>query len=113
MPRRELDTVDSQDYPIQHLEHMALLASSLKNLPAQILHHQYSYESFGSWALALRIKGVRLRLSFDGKESAYAIERSTARKLPDSWSERCWLNIATGEAFPLSELLAAVLEAAA
>jgi hypothetical protein len=105
--------VDSQDYPIQHLESMTLLASELKNLPAQILQHQYSYESFGSWAIVLRAKGVRLRIAFDGKESAYSIERSHARKPPDSWSEPRWLEVPGGETFPLSALVAAVMEAAA
>jgi len=105
--------MDAQDYPIRHFEHMTLLASSLKSLSAQVIEHQYHYDSFGSWLIVLRTKGVRLRLSFDGKESAYSIERSDARKPPDTWVERRWLDLPSGDSFPLPSLVASVVEAAA
>ena len=105
--------MDSQDYPIQHFERMALLTSSLRSLPAELLHHQYSYETFGSWAIVLRIQGLRLRLSFDGRDSAYSIERSQSRNLPDLWGEARWLDLSRGDPFPISEMVAALIEAAA
>ncbi len=104
--------MDEQDYPIQHFQHMTLLASSLKSLPAEIVEHRYDYESFGSWFIVLRTKGVRLRLAFDGKDSVYSIERSQARKRPDTWTEPRWLDLPAGDSFPVSALVAAVVEAA-
>ncbi len=58
------------------------LAYALKALPAQILEHEYSYESFGSWYLVFRHKGCVGRLVFDGHESELVLQKSKDRKTP-------------------------------
>jgi hypothetical protein len=78
--------MDDQDYSISHFEQMVRLAIALKALPAQVLDHSYSYESFGSWTTTLRLGGHPLRLLFDGKEREYRLEESTARRAPYSWN---------------------------
>ena len=104
--------MEAQEYPVQHFEQMARLAESLKELPAQIQEHSYSYESFGSWTVIARLKGVRLRVSFDGRDSVYSVERSESRKPPDRWGAASRLSAPGDEAFPLSAIVAAVVDSA-
>src|SRR5262245_45924260 len=78
--------MDPQDYPIRHFQEMERLGTVLKSLPAQVLNHDYCYESFGSWSMTIRYKGCHLRLIFDGKEREYRLEKSATRKPPYSWS---------------------------
>jgi hypothetical protein len=80
--------VDAQDYPIRHFEEMLALSKMLKALPAQVLEHHYSYQSFGSWQATIRCKGIGYRLSFDGKEGLIALERSESRKPPSLLERR-------------------------
>ena len=65
---------------------MDRLAITLKGLPAQVLDHDYSYESFGSWSMTIRYKGCALRLTFDGKEREYRLEKSMTPRAPYSWN---------------------------
>ena len=74
--------MEAQDYPIAHFEGVARLARALKQLPAQVLEHEYSYESFGSWLLVVRHKGIVGRIVFDGHESDLGIQTSKDRKPP-------------------------------
>lgn len=78
--------MDAQDYPIAHFARMQELAIALKSLPAQVLHHQYDYQGFGSWFLIVRHKGRAFRLMFDGKEQMFYLEASEDRKQPYHWS---------------------------
>ncbi len=78
--------MDSQDDPIRHFGEMSRFTAVLKALPAQILDHSYSYESFGSWAVSFRYKGRSLRLVFDGRDNAYSLACSASRKPPHSWT---------------------------
>ena len=78
--------MDAQDYPIRHFQEMERLATTLKGVPAQVLDHDYSYESFGSWSMTIRYKGRALRLTFDGKEREYRLETSATAKAPYSWN---------------------------
>ncbi len=78
--------MEQQDFPIRHFENMSQLARSLKDLPAEVLEHQYSNQSFGSWMMTIRYKGHVLPVRFDGRESEYAIETSSTRNPPHSWS---------------------------
>lgn len=68
---------------------MNRLATSLKPLPAQVLDRWYSHESFGSWTLTLRYEGSPLRLTFNGRDNEYGLERSSSLRTPYSWS-RIW-----------------------
>jgi len=74
--------MEAQDYPIAHFGAMNRLAEALGALPAQILEHRYSYESFGSWSVVLRYRGQTSELSFDGKEQRLALRPSAERKPP-------------------------------
>lgn len=78
--------MESQDYPIRHFDQMGRFATALKALPAQVLDHSYSYESFGSWTVTIRYKGWPLRLVFDGRDQEFCLERSTGHKPPYVWS---------------------------
>jgi len=99
----------SQDYPARHLEQMARLSALLGSLPAQVLEHSYSYESFGSWTIVLPHKGVRKRIVFDGRDSRYRIQQSSARKPPDEWGETIWERACDpGGDIPLSEIVEAI-----
>ena len=74
--------MEAHEHAIAHFEGMAKLSSALEKLPALVLDHQYSSESFGSWSLVLRYKGSVLRLDFDGRENHLEIRRTRDRKPP-------------------------------
>jgi hypothetical protein len=69
---------------------MADLASGLKALAAQVLDHSYSYESFGSWWVILRYRGIPFRIVFDGRDGRVVIQRSDSRKPPYDWEVAVW-----------------------
>ena len=103
--------MEAQDYPIRHFEQMTRLAAALRELPAQIQEHSYSYESYGSWTALVKYKGVRMRIVFDGRDGHYSIQRSSSRKPPDSWGEPIWqLERGPVSDFPESELVNAIAE---
>jgi hypothetical protein len=74
--------MEAHEHAIAHFYGMAKLSSALEKLPALVLDHQYSSESFGSWSLVLRYKGSVLRLDFDGRENQLEIRRTRDRKPP-------------------------------
>jgi hypothetical protein len=78
--------MDAQDYPIRHFEQMTRLAIRLKAVPAQVLEHTYSYDSFGSWTITLRCMGRALRFTFDGRHRECVLERTGNRQPPYAWS---------------------------
>jgi hypothetical protein len=82
--------MEPQDYPIRHFEALAALATALKTLPAQVLDSTYSYESFGSWSITLRCKGITLRAVHDGRDREVSLQRSRTRKPPHEWEEPLW-----------------------
>lgn len=101
--------MDAQDYPIRHFATMVEFAAELKALPAQVLDHGYSYESFGSWSAIVRCRGVALRILFDGKEGELLVQRSTSRKAPYDWEAPSWRRaIGSGEALPTREMVNAL-----
>lgn len=88
---------------------MKELALGLKALPAQVLDHKYSYESFGSWSLLFRYKGRPFRIVFDGKEEKCALERGVGRKAPYDWQCTLWeKNCATFDLLSVADLIAVV-----
>jgi hypothetical protein len=82
--------MDAPDYPIRHFARMADFAAALKPLPAQVLEHSYSYESFGSWWATIRYRGMFFRVVFDGKEGRLAVQRSVSREAPHVWGSAVW-----------------------
>jgi len=76
-----------QDYPIHHFELMRELAVSLKSLPVQILSHEYSYESFGSWWFEYMFKGNRFRVVFDGKDRNLRLETNLGDRMMPKWDK--------------------------
>jgi hypothetical protein len=101
--------MDAQDYPIAHFARMQELATALKGLPAQVLHHQYDYEIFGSWFLTMRHNGRVFRLMFDGKDQMFYLEASGDRESPYHWSHVIWEHAdADNTPFPTADFLAAL-----
>ena len=96
--------MDPQDYPIRHFQEMGRLATLLKGLPAQVLDHDYSYESFGSWSMTIRCNGHPLRVTFDGKEREYHLEKSATPRTPYSWSSVWNRNDLSESATPRSSM---------
>jgi hypothetical protein len=82
--------MEPQDYPIRHFEALAAFATALKAVPAQILDSAYSYESFGSWSITLRCKGITLRAVHDGRDREVTLQQSRTRKRPHEWDEPLW-----------------------
>jgi hypothetical protein len=85
--------MDEQDYPIRHFVWMGEFAAELKSLPAQILDHDYSYESFGSWSAIVRHRGVPFRVLFDGKDGKLLVQRSTSPNAPYAWEAPSWQRV--------------------
>jgi hypothetical protein len=86
---------------------MDRLATRLKGLPAQVLDHDYSYESFGSWSMTIRCNGYPLRVTFDGKEREYRLEKSATPRTPYSWSS-VWNRIDLSENAATSAIIDAI-----
>jgi hypothetical protein len=74
--------MEAPAYPIAHFEGATRLAIALKDLPAQILEHQYFYESFGSWHSVIRYKGRVYQLTYDGRDRYMSLRQSVDRKPP-------------------------------
>jgi hypothetical protein len=66
--------MESHDYPIEHFKMMVELSARLKSIPALILEHSYSYETFGSWWFAFERSGRRFRVIFDGRDEYLSLE---------------------------------------
>ena len=74
--------MEPQDYAISHFDGMSRLGRALKELPAQILRHEYHGEAFGSWLLTFRYRGSVAELAFDGKDDLLQLRRSADRHPP-------------------------------
>jgi|WetSurMetagenome_2_1015567.scaffolds.fasta_scaffold70980_5 hypothetical protein len=57
-----------------HFELMIVFSSHLKTLPAEILEHQYSPESFGSWWCKFRKSGKLYRIVYDARDGFIYLE---------------------------------------
>src|SRR5262249_22590811 len=82
--------MEPQDYPIRHFESLAVLATALKPIPAQVLDSAYSYENFGSWSITVRCQGITFRAVYDGRDYEVSLQRSRTRKPPYEWEEPLW-----------------------
>ena len=102
----ELFVMEAQDEPIAHFERMSKLGQALKALPAQILEHSYSYESFGSWSLVFRYKGQVHQIIYDDRDDHVGLRGSADRKPP----YRYGLEKSLGTGAGLSSLDAAAIE---
>jgi len=100
--------MESQDYPIRHFDEMSRFTTILKALPAQVLAHSYSYESFGSWTATIRYRGTPLRLLFDGRDNTYSLDRSASQKPPYAWAE-IWRESGALVAGPCDEQIIAAI----
>ena len=100
--------MDGIDYPIEHFSLMAELARNLKTVSAQILSHEYSYESFGSWWITLQHKGEAFRLAFDGRDYAYSIQQAIKETRPHQWGEPVWQSRGTIHEIPVAAIVSAL-----
>jgi|SRR5450755_671010 len=89
--------MDAHDYPIAHFEGIERLALAFKALPAQVLEHHYSYESFGSWYLVVRHGGTVSQLSYDGRDHQLSLHRSPDRKPPYSFGSGQFVGTGLGD----------------
>jgi hypothetical protein len=99
--------MEAQDYPVAHFNGMERLALALKALTAQLLEHQYSYESFGNWSIVLKHKGHVAQVTFGGRGKHVGLRRSTDRKPPYSYGAEHTI----GEGSEFGELNASTIEA--
>lgn len=99
-----------QEYPVHHFELMARLYLRLGAVPAQLLEHSYSPQSFGSWWSIVRVMGLPFRVVFDGRDGTLVVERSGTTKEPYEWSEwrRVSVDVVAGD---LDKRLADVFQA--
>jgi hypothetical protein len=98
-----------QDYPTEHFKAMAELATALKDLPAQIREHQYSYEAFGSWWVTMRHQGTGYRLVFDGRNRRLALESSSSGDA-QPWDKTMWeCSLSAGLQLPVAEVVGAIM----
>jgi hypothetical protein len=88
--------MEAQDYPAVHFERMRELTRALRVLPAQVLDHEYRYESFGSWCLTVRYEGQVAQLVYDGRDSALGLRRSDERKPPYQFGPNEWEAVGPG-----------------
>jgi hypothetical protein len=87
---------------------MREVALELKAMPAQVLEHHYSYESFGSWFLVFRYRGRPFRIVFDGKEQLCVVEESVTQKAPYRWERTIWQKNGESDLVPLADLIITV-----
>jgi hypothetical protein len=105
--------MDAEEHPARHFEQMIRLVERLRPVPAQLLEHVYSYESFGSWSCIVRCGGIPLRIVFDGRDRELVVERSRSRKPPYAWEPPVWRKVAVEDVDLFgAELIAAVMGAA-
>lgn len=74
------------DHAREHFAATLRWLDALTALPAELLTHEYTHEAFGSWCSVVRHHGVVFRVSFDGRDGVFAVERSSSRKPPHEWS---------------------------
>jgi|SRR5688572_4880087 len=97
--------MEALDYPIEHFSLMRDFAGNLKAISAQILHHEYSYQSFGSWWMTLKHKGEVFRLVFDGRDYTYSIEQAVDRAEPYRWQDPLWQTQGSIHELPATDIL--------
>lgn len=102
--------MESQGYPVEHFKQMTELATALKDLPGQVLEHQYSYEAFGSWWTTVRHQGVSYRIVLDGRDGRASIEYSSAGAV-GPWDRTLWeRSLGVGGQLPVDEMVGAIRE---
>lgn len=79
--------MESHDYPLRHFELMIKLAGELKAIDAEMLEHNYNYESFGSWWFTIMLRGQRYRIVYDGKGYFLRIDQNAGEKFKEDWRE--------------------------
>jgi hypothetical protein len=96
--------------PIDHFKLMGKLASKMTSIPAMVLEHGYSDESFGSWWVIIKKGSHKFRLVFDGRDSRLFIEESVVaqprQKIIIDWVEKVSKQLSSNDsALVLSESL--------
>ena len=66
------------------LQDITDFVNQLKMVPAELMELQYQPQSFGSWYIIVRKSGKQFRIVFDGRDSNFALQASSADK---KWSE--------------------------
>jgi hypothetical protein len=61
---------------VTHFKALSGLVESLSRVDAELVEHHYHDNSFGSWWVIVRRHRVDFRIVFDGKDSAYQLDRA-------------------------------------
>jgi hypothetical protein len=62
-------------YSREQIRFIDAVIEEIDGWPAELRAFDSQYESFGSWQLILRRKGVRVRFTYDGRDSYLHAER--------------------------------------
>lgn len=68
--------MSGHDYPIEHFQLMLDVSRHLKNIEAQLLTHEYHYDTFGSWWFTFMKNGEKYQVVYDGREFELRFERN-------------------------------------
>jgi hypothetical protein len=100
----------AQDYPIAHFDFLLRLSSAFEEMPAQLLEHYYSYESFGSWSFEVKYSGNRIKVEYDGKESHLSARYAADRKPPYGFGPWVEIPVPNEERFLSDSTVEAICE---
>lgn len=64
------------DYRIAHFRMMEQIADRLRDISAELLRHEYLYESFGSWLFNFERNGKIFRITLDGRDYLLGLEKA-------------------------------------
>ena len=104
-----MQNLSPHDYPVRHFSQMQDLAVALRTVTAQILRHEYYYESFGSWLTVIRRRGKKYQFTFDGRDQLYTMEASSDNQ-PSSQNRLLWKYSANSETIPIAVLIYALVK---
>ena len=103
-----MQNLSPHDYPVRHFSQMQDLAVALKTVTAQVLRHEYSYESFGSWLTVIRRRGKKYQFTFDGRDQLYTMEACSDNQL-SSQQRLLWKYSGNSEVIPITEMIDALV----
>jgi hypothetical protein len=94
------DARDSADVAsVTHFKFMADFIASIVATDIELLDHQYHHAAFGSWCITVRRHRLDFRILFDGKDSAYQLDRTLPGNPPKF--EKLWQGRGPRETVPV------------
>jgi hypothetical protein len=91
---------DSADVAsVTHFMFMASFIDSVTTADVELLDHHYHHAAFGSWLISVRRHRIDFRIVFDGKDSAYQLDRTLPGSPPKF--ETIWQGGGSRESVPV------------